>query len=376
MPNAGRDPGTATGDSTTPASAEDQAAAEDAEQRAASEADQLSATEAVQHPGATAGDAERGATWPADGTFVSGAPSITEGEPGHVQMTQASAASIRATTVEATQSAAARVTAGTVSPQPGRHGLRAWHGRARGPGHAVGAVAAEHVEFRDGFAFLVRGPPTSRARSQCCSTGGAWSRPSRAAGAGSVAAWPTLIRGAPGASTSPSWWPTPSSSIRASCGRPGPSPRTATAVRILAWADPSLPTEETLGCGCPAEPHRARPTYLVRPAAAAVGGSDGASAACWAWTRSRPCCPGAIAWAWTACDTPCDGCWRSSPTRGGSGPGRMPWWPRPPRPTCSTPRRSSCCPWCARPRVGWVAASCMTSPTTTPRRPVWRACRA
>jgi len=95
-----------------------------------------------------------GATWPADDSFVSGAPSITEPEPGHVRMTQASAASIRATTVEATQSAAARVTASSVTMSQGASGFVRGTDVRLEQG-AVGAVAAEHVEFQDGFALLV-----------------------------------------------------------------------------------------------------------------------------------------------------------------------------------------------------------------------------
>jgi hypothetical protein len=90
----------------------------------------------------------------ADDAFLRGEPSIAELEPGHVRMTQASAASIRATSVEANQSAAARVTASTITLSQGASGL------VRGTDvhvdqGAVGAVAAEHAEFTDGFVFLV-----------------------------------------------------------------------------------------------------------------------------------------------------------------------------------------------------------------------------
>jgi hypothetical protein len=83
-----------------------------------------------------------------------GGPSITETEPGHIQMVQASTADIRANTVEAHQSAAARVNAASVSLSQGASGL-VRGGEVRIEQAAVGALAADHVEFRDGFALLV-----------------------------------------------------------------------------------------------------------------------------------------------------------------------------------------------------------------------------
>jgi hypothetical protein len=104
-----------------------------------------SAVEAAEAVAAAAGTEEG---------FVSGAPSITEPEPGHVRMDQASAASIRATRVEASQSAAARVTASSVTMNQGAIGFVRGADVHMDQG-AVGAVAAEHAEFSGGFAFLV-----------------------------------------------------------------------------------------------------------------------------------------------------------------------------------------------------------------------------
>lgn len=75
-------------------------------------------------------------------------------EPGIIRMTQASAADIRARTVEMHQSAAGDVMGSTVHLQQGAAGF------VRGTtvhveSGAVGAVAAEHAELRNGFALLV-----------------------------------------------------------------------------------------------------------------------------------------------------------------------------------------------------------------------------
>lgn len=98
--------------------------------------------------------ARHAAPWPDSDTFTPGGPSITETEPGIIRMTQASAADIRARTVEMHQSAAGDVTGSTVHLQQGAVGF------VRGAtvhveSGAVGAVAAEHAEMTNGFALLV-----------------------------------------------------------------------------------------------------------------------------------------------------------------------------------------------------------------------------
>ncbi len=116
--------------------------------------DTAPATEAAAIDDAQTRAAEDAETRAAEDQFVAGAPAISEPEPGQVRMTQASAASIRATTVDAQQSAVGRMSGSSITMRQGATGLVRGTDVRLEQG-AVAAIAADHVELRDGFAFLV-----------------------------------------------------------------------------------------------------------------------------------------------------------------------------------------------------------------------------
>ena len=109
-------------------------------------------------------------------------------------MTQASAADIRARTVEMHQSAAGDVTGSTVHLQQGAVGF------VRGATvhveqGAVGAVAADHAEMSRRLRAPGRGPAGVRSGHRAARLAGHGGGRRLAAGAGSAAAWATLTRG-------------------------------------------------------------------------------------------------------------------------------------------------------------------------------------
>ncbi len=176
---------------------------------------------------ATAAAVEQDAPWPASDTFTAGGPAISEPAPGTIDMNQASAAHIRARTVRGAPVRGRPVTRRRSISSQGASGFVRGT-RSRCSEGAVGAAGRRPGGVPGWLRVPGAGASGVRSGDRAARLAGCRGGDGAPAGAGSAAAWASAGRGPSGASTSPSWWPTRSSSIRASCGPPGPSPRTAT----------------------------------------------------------------------------------------------------------------------------------------------------
>ena len=172
-----------------------------------------------------------------------------------------------------------------------------------------------------------------------------------------------------------SWSRTPSSSTPASCAPQRPSPTTATGTYPRLVRSRTSLSEEDLQAGVrltriPLDRHistalRPAPAAAATPrlprARAGPGGTVLAARARRGLDRLRH---------------PLRRLLEVLANAGAWARGRMRSWPRHRRRMCSTPRRSSCCRWSARPPDADPVGSCTTSPITTPRPPASRGCQA